>query len=836
MQCQSRLRARSGKTWVGPVSITGSAIGLCLLFMVGFLVIFPATLGLPFSGAMAQTSATQIDRAEISQTLKTAEREIAKAAGSLGEADDETALLSLRDDLRAVRDSVDALLDPLETRLSELDASLAALGEAPTNGQTETREIVAERKRLDEAIAETKALMQQTQLALTEINLLLESIIERRREEFTTAIFARTASPLLPSLWQQALPQIGSGVSIAFQALKEWTGERRENATLWPAIVVIGFAALVGILVFGPFRRWANRAFLHQLQADEPTHGRRAIVAIIRVLTRAVPGLFAGLLIYQAMRGYGLVTPVTSAIFREIWFGFVAILITDAGASAIFAPSIPGWRLVPLETRSAVTLRAGLSSLVALLFLDRVLARIAETFDTWPELRLLQSAGIGVLMALIFLALSRKSIWALTDEGKGRYSSDSQSLWSSFRYALRTIGLISIAAILFGYVSLGHYATTRTVMVGGLIALGLAIHLIVQELISLFDRRLAVRAVERSATEADQPNIIFFWLMLFGDALIFLCLTPFAILALGADWSDVKTLMSDAFTGFRVGNFEISIAKILSALIVFFLVLLLTRFIQRLAVSRFFPRRGADTGLRHSMKTLIGYIGLVIAFMTGVSMLGFNLSNLAIIAGALSVGIGFGLQSIVNNFVSGLILLFERPIKVGDWIVVASGEGIVKQISVRSTEIETFDRSSIIVPNSELISGTVTNWTHKSKIGRFIVDVGVAYDSDPEMVEKLLKEVAHENPDILSYPAPFVYFKGFGDSSMNFDLRAFVRDIGSSLGIRSAVRKTIWKKFRENGIEIPFPQRDLNIRHIPADLIDTLPVTGPQSEIPEKQE
>ncbi|MEL7029010.1 MAG: mechanosensitive ion channel domain-containing protein, partial [Pseudomonadota bacterium] len=187
-------------------------------------------------------------------------------------------------------------------------------------------------------------------------------------------------------------------------------------------------------------------------------------------------------------------------------------------------------------------------------------------------------------------------------------------------------------------------------------------------------------------------------------------------------------------------------------------------------------------------------------------------SNLAIIAGALSVGIGFGLQSIVNNFVSGLILLFERPIKVGDWIVTNSGEGLVKRISVRSTEIETFDRSSIIVPNAELISAAVTNWTYKDKIGRVIVPVGVTYDADPAEVIEILEKVARDLPVVLDYPAPFVYFDEFGDSSLNFQLRAYIRDINSSLSARTQIRVGIFNALKEAGIEIPFPQRDLHVK------------------------
>ena len=159
--------------------------------------------------------------------------------------------------------------------------------------------------------------------------------------------------------------------------------------------------------------------------------------------------------------------------------------------------------------------------------------------------------------------------------------------------------------------------------------------------------------------------------------------------------------------------------------------------------------------------------------------------------------------------------MFERPIKVGDWIVTSSGEGTVKRISVRSTEIETFDRSSIIVPNSELISSTVTNWTHKNRIGRITVPVGVSYGSDPEKVKAILLKCAHDHPLIVSYPEPFVTWMDFGASSLDFEIRAFLADISQGLTVRTELRFAIFKAFHEAGVEIPFPQQDIYVKSLP---------------------
>jgi len=214
---------------------------------------------------------------------------------------------------------------------------------------------------------------------------------------------------------------------------------------------------------------------------------------------------------------------------------------------------------------------------------------------------------------------------------------------------------------------------------------------------------------------------------------------------------------------------------------------------------------GISGGVRDSIRIGVGYVGIVIAALAAFSYAGFNLSNLAILAGAFSVGIGFGLQSVVNNFVSGLILLAERPIKVGDLVVVGGEEGYVRKISVRSTEVETSERARVLIPNSCFITEKVKNWTLRDNIRRIVIPISVGYGCDARKVMATLLKVAQDNPNVMTTPAPSVDFD-FGADTLNFKLYAFVDDLDKGGSTSTDLRIAILDAFNEAGIAMPFRQ------------------------------
>src|SRR6476660_2868241 len=227
--------------------------------------------------------------------------------------------------------------------------------------------------------------------------------------------------------------------------------------------------------------------------------------------------------------------------------------------------------------------------------------------------------------------------------------------------------------------------------------------------------------------------------------------------------------MRAAFFGITVGGFTISLSSVADAIVLFGVVYGATRGVQYWLETRYLPHTHLDIGLRNAIKTSFGYVGFIVAVALALGYLGLSLDKIAIVAGALSVGIGFGLQSIVNNFVSGLILLWERPIRVGDLVVVGDGEGYVRRINVRATEIETFDRSTVLVPNSNLISGVVKNRVRSDRTGRVIAPVSVPRTADPVRAAEIITECARAHAEVLKEPPPRVLFKKIGEAWFEFD-------------------------------------------------------------------
>ncbi|MCQ8185486.1 mechanosensitive ion channel domain-containing protein [Parvularcula maris] len=742
-------------------------------------------------------------------------------------------LLTLREELRTLRTDAQTALVPLEQRIETLRSDLDRLGPIPAEGEPpESDALKEERVEISKRLGDLAALSAKIDLNIAASTRIGEAIAARRRDAFTGRLQQRGDLLISPQLWTGAAAEFLGGAEDAIMAANGWRDEMREKGSLARSLLYLGLAVVIALLLLIPLRRFTERQIFRRIEPLEPYPSRRVLVAALRTASKMVPGIVAGFFLIETLKFIGAVPDEAEDFAEALWLGFLALVFADAAVSAVFAPLRPEWRVAPLPRRSLLAVRLLAISAAAILVANMVLARGADLFVGSPLLSYAQQGVVAVSLGALLYLLSRDGLWTRKDdeeepaptklvEGEAPPGAPEtpavavepdepkkRSFFGKLRTLGRVLGGLSAGAALLGWVNLGYYVSTRAFLLVALFGVVMAIRAMLRETVRVLDKDFS------STADEEDEKLLYSWIGIFIDAVAVLIFIPPALLILGAEWSDVRGWIVDALIGFEVGNVRISFGKILSAIGIFVVLLWVTRQVQKTAETQIFPRSRIDPGVQNSLRTLIGYVGLVIAFMIGVGTLGFDLQNLAIIAGALSVGIGFGLQSIVNNFVSGLILLFERPIKVGDWIVTASGEGIVKRISVRSTEIETFDRSSVIVPNSELIAQAVTNWTHKDKMGRVIVRVGAAYDSDAEKVMRILQQVARENRDILNYPAPAVVFEDFGASSLDFSLRCYIRDVGNSLRVRTELRVAIHKAFREQGIEIPFPQQDVYVREL----------------------
>lgn len=278
---------------------------------------------------------------------------------------------------------------------------------------------------------------------------------------------------------------------------------------------------------------------------------------------------------------------------------------------------------------------------------------------------------------------------------------------------------------------------------------------------------------------------------------------------------DVRGFLYHPF--FNIGDLEVTPASLFRFLLFMCALVIVSRAVRNLVRTQVVARTSMDLGQQEATARITGYIVFLVGLAVGLQSAGINLNSLVVLGGAVSVGVGFGLQTIANNFVSGLILLVERPIKLGDRVDVGGTNGDVVRIAARSTWVRTNDNVVIIIPNSEFVSNRITNWTANDRQVRFSIPVGVSYGSNPDEVREVLLGVAQAHPDVLHEPAPEVRFMGFGDSSLDFELRVWTsRHVQTPKTLMSDLFFEVFRAFRENGIEIPFPQRDVHLKTIAA--------------------
>jgi small-conductance mechanosensitive channel len=723
----------------------------------------------------------------------------------------EDALVALKGRLAPLRDQLSERIDQLEPRLKAIEQRAAQIPRPPAAGDTEDPTITAERQRLATRHHEVETALQQVKLLADEAGNLDERIRHRRREVFTGRLFARSASVFDRTFWNDLLRAVPAELDGLAVMASSWGAYARTNGGIGGAAVAAALLALLCIAVW-ILARWRRRL----TAGPTPRPFDKALVAIIRMVsgTVKISAPIAGAVLM--LRNFGLMPDSVA----ETGFALVvAALVAGFGrgvAAGLFAPGESDRRIISLTDQEAASYASHLT------WASRFtgLALFANEVHRILGASVAAVVATGELQAFALLVITVHLLWRTAQARFRTAETDTtgphQRGW--LRVTLWLCGITILTGLATGYVSFAVFVATRVLAA---FAAGGAVFILITAIdAALTDLLAAGTPGGRSVTMAlgiSQRGLDLVTTL--ASALLRLVIVAFAVVlalnASGVFTDDIFGAIQRMASDYDIGAVHVSPVAILSALACLVIGGLAVRAAQRWLTVNFLPHTGLEAGLRNSIVALSGYLALIVLLALSLGILGIDLQKIAIIAGALSVGIGFGLQSVVSNFVSGLILLAERTIRVGDWVVVKNEEGFVRRISIRATEIETFDRASVIVPNQDFITGMVKNLTRGNTVGRVIIKIRVAFDSDVMRVRELLLEAAVKHPQVLP-GTPSVFLMGFGDIGIDFELMCLVGNVSQGWTVRTELYMDILSKLRDARIKIPAPMHEASVPALPA--------------------
>ncbi len=728
------------------------------------------------------------------------------------DANDDSKLAQYRIELDKLAKNVLDVAVAFRPRLTEINKRLTDLGPAPAaDAALETTAVSDERKRLATEKSAINALLGETEDLSIEANKQVDDIAERRRNLFAADLTKRVdIKTVLAS-------EVGSAAQEEAATLLKMVNAWFTFVTNFKLQSVLGatfFALLSAVVMFIGGSRLFGRFYSRDARSDDPSYLSRLSVGFWSTLIPTTTVAIFLTVSYFFFDYFKVLRPDIREIFVSALSTIAIVYFVYRLASAVLSPDMPNWRLLPVDPRPGRLLVWLVTATAIVSGLDTFTNVINEVLGSPLSLTIAKSLVGTVLVGVLVMAISLVK--------PSQLSSVSSVTKFNFRNGLFVLGLLPLIAALLGYIGLARFISQQIVITGAIL---ITMYLGFKSAQSLSSEgAFAVSSIGRSAQRrfvlddlgVDRLGVL---ASIIVNLLVLIIGIPLILLQWRFQWDDIRSLVFKALNGFTIGSVTISLIGVITGIFMFALIWALTRWFQRWLDGKVLSRGKIDSGVRHSIRTAIGYAGIALAILVGISSAGIDLTSLALVAGALSLGIGFGLQNIVSNFVSGLILLAERPFKVGDWIEAGSTAGIVKKISVRATEVETFHRQTVILPNSELINAAVGNWTHRNKLGRIDIPVSVTYGSDVRLVQAVLMDIGRNNSMVLKSPEPFVLFAGFGRTALDFELRVHLNDITQSPLVQNAVRFAIIERFTELGIDIPVPARDIAIRGLAGDSI-----------------
>jgi potassium-dependent mechanosensitive channel len=713
-------------------------------------------------------------------------------------ADDDGDLVKLKVQLDELAKQVIGVAVSFRPRLGEINKRIAELGAASAEIDIpEPPAVQEERKRLAEEKKAINTALGAAEDMSIKVNQQIDLVSQKRRDLFAN------------SLSQRVDVNYAFGGEVITDAKREAAALSRQFKSWWQfiwkfkfgSVLAATFLALLSasaIMIGG--RLLFSSLYSRDREIAEPSYLSRLSVGFWSTLIPSVSFAVFLTATYFFFDYFNLlradVRPAISALLNVC----AVVFFIQRLAHAILSPDLPNWRLIkvaPGPGRILLWLITATAIVTGLEFIGEVFNR---TLDSPLQLTIAKSLLGTILVGLLIIVIAMVN--PVPDDKGGR----PQPWPRAVKLFILMLGLLPMVAAGLGYVGLSRFFSQQIVITGAIIV---TMYLGFKSAAALADDgAFASTLLGQSLSGRYQVEPVTLGLIGVGTSVLTNLLVlawgvPLILLQWRFQWEDIRGWIIKVLTGFQVGSVTISLLGIFAGILVFILGFALTRWFQRWLDGNILTRGKVDSGVRNSIKTALGYAGTALAGLIGISVAGIDLTSLALVAGALSLGIGFGLQNVVSNFVSGLILLAERPFKVGDWIEAGATSGIVKKISVRATEIETFHKQTVMLPNSVLINAAVGNWTHRNKLGRVDIGVGVLYKSDPKAVQEILLEIGARHPLVMKNPEPFVLFQGFGEKQMNFELRVHLMDITNSAVVQTDIRSQIYGEFAKAGIEMP---------------------------------
>lgn len=760
--------------------------------------------------------------ADTEAELAAARKQIDEIRKQVPDQTDDAVLLKQRGEALDIQSKADAATEALTPQLASVTARLSELG-APPDGAKEAPDVAAQRTQLEKNSRALDAQIKLARLLSVDAGQTAEQISAQRRKQFQARLGERRDSFLSGQFWTEFREEFPRDLE-RLEALRDDLTTAVGQTPKWGWLLL---AVVAGLAI--ALRVWIGR-YLLQLTATRVPPGRlrRSFLAVALVaLSVATPGVIA-LLIQTGLDWRSQLSDRTASLLTNLvatvcFGGFVSGL-----GFALLSTKRPSWRLPPVSDIVAHRLRWLPGTLGVLVVLIWLAERLPVLLDASLTTTITLTGIVGVLsMAMLaaVLAISRRL--------RRQVMQDSEAptpLWVSLMLAaIWTVLIVSLASLLAGYVAFGSFLVKQVLWVLIVLASAyLASTLVEDGFSTLLGTAHRDGAEGEGPSMRDQAAVLLSGLGRVAIALlaIILVLAPF-----GEAPMDLVQRFDQLRKGLAIGEAQIRPGAVLQALIVLALSLLSVKMLKRWLSNRYLPTTELDPGMQLSAATLFGYGGFVLAVALSLSAAGIGLERVAWIASALSVGIGFGLQAVVQNFVSGLILLAERPVKVGDWVSLGGVEGDILRINVRATEIQMGDRSTVIVPNSEFVTKTVRNVTRSNPLGLVQIKLPMPLSTDAEKVRELMLQAFADHEDVLESPAPNVFLDGIDAGHLIFNARGYVSSPRAAYGVRSALLFTVLKRLDEARLEVSSPPTML-LAQAPEPAQAPAPVTVPPPASP----